>query len=164
MSAIYEKFVKWYLRFNEYFTIENFIVHAADNPNRIRGDFIAPYTETDIIAIRMPYSIEITSNLYIANHEILVSGQNKRFDVVIAEVKSRENNRPNSVWREKHLRSIQYIVRFIGLFEESQIDEVAKEFAEHYCFENEKNRMRYIIFARNINQYYEKKGLHLSLL
>ncbi len=159
MSAIYEKFVSWYLRFNGYFTIDNFVVHAADDPNRISRGIIAPHTETDTIALRMPYSVEIAGNLRIANHEILVDGQNERFDVVIAEVKSGSENRPNSVWRNRNLVPIRYVVRFIGLFDEPKIDEVVRELSEHYSFENEKVRMRYIVFSHDVNQHYVNHGV-----
>ncbi|ABU60417.1 hypothetical protein [Roseiflexus castenholzii] len=159
MSAIYEKFVSWYLRFNGYFTIDNFVVHAADDPNRIRNGIIAPHTETDTIALRMPYSVEIAGNLRIANHEILVEGQNGRFDVVIAEVKSGNDNRPNRVWRNKNLAPIKYIVRFVGLYDECQITNVASQLATHYCYENERSRIRYIVFASEPNQHYLGQGV-----
>lgn len=159
MSAIYEKFVNWYLRFNGYFTINNFVIHAADDPERIRNGIIAPHTETDIIALRMPYSVEIAGNLPIVNHKILVDGQNGRFDVVIAEVKSGNENRPNAVWRNKNLAPIKYLIRFIGLYDEPEVDKVARKLSEQYCFENEKSRIRYIVFANAINQHYAKQGV-----
>lgn len=33
--SLYEKFLSWYLRFNGYFTVDNFVVHADDDPTRI---------------------------------------------------------------------------------------------------------------------------------
>ncbi len=154
-----KKFVSWYLRFNGYFTIDNFVVHAADDPNRIRRGIIAPHTETDTIALRMPYSVEIAGNLRIANHQVLVDGQNERFDVVIAEVKSGNENRPNSVWRTKNLAPIKYLVRFIGLFDEPKIDEVVKKLGEHYYFENEKNPNAVYRFLHDVNQCYANRGV-----
>jgi hypothetical protein len=159
MSTIYEKFVSWYLRFNGYFTIDNFIVHAADDENRIRHGIIAPYTETDSLAIRMPYSAEIAGKLKIANHDLLVESQNGRFDVVIAEVKSGNSNRPNPVWRDKNSIPIKYILRFIGLYKEDLLDEVTNEIVAHYCYENTESRVRYIIFANEPNEYYLNQGV-----
>ena len=115
MSTIYEKLTNWYLRFNGYFTVDNFVVHAADDVTRISNGIVAPYTETDTIAIRMPYSAEITGILQIANHNVLVENQNKRFDVVIAEAKSGNDTKPNSAWRNKATNIIEYIIRFVGL-------------------------------------------------
>jgi hypothetical protein len=55
----YEVFVRWYLRFNGYFTIENFIVHGADT-EPFRGEYVTAKTEVDTIAIRLPHSREET--------------------------------------------------------------------------------------------------------
>jgi hypothetical protein len=107
MSTIHEKFVCWYLRFNGYFTVDNFVVHAADDENRISKGIVAPHTEVDSLAVRMPYSSEIAGDLKIANHKLLVDNQNGRFDVVIAEVKSGKSNQPNMVWRDKVLAPIE---------------------------------------------------------
>lgn len=159
MSAINEKFVSWYLRLNGYFTVDNFVVHAGDDPGRIRNGLIGSHTETDTIALRMPYSVERAGNLLIANHEILVDGQNGRFDIVIAEAKSGDKDRPNPVWRNRKLAPIKYVVRFVGLYDESKVDEVARELSEHYCFENKKSRIRYIVFSNEVNQHYANQGV-----
>jgi len=159
MSSPYEKYASWYLRFNGYFTIDNFVVHAANDENRISRGIIAPYTETDSLALRMPYSAEIAGNLRIANHDLLVDNQNERFDVVVAEVKSGNLNQPNAVWRNKNLVPIKYIVRFVGLYEESLIDKVANELASRYSYEDERSRIRYIIIANEPNQHYLDQGV-----
>lgn len=160
MPTIHEKFVKWYLRFNAYFTIDSFVVHAADDTNRIRDGIVAPHTEVDIIAVRMPYSVEMAGNLRIANHKVLVGGQNERFDVVIAEVKSGNNNRPNSIWRNKNLEPIRYVIRFVGLLGDQEIEKAVKDLSERYYFESEKVRIRYIIFAYNQNPHYFDLGVN----
>jgi hypothetical protein len=159
MTSLYEKFVSWYLRFNGYFTIDNFVVHAADDEHRIHNGIIAPYTETDTIAIRMPYSVEIAGNLRIANHDLLVENQNERYDAVIAEAKSGHSNRPNPSWRNRNLISIKYIVRFLGLYEESMIENVSNEISSHYTYEDGESRIRYIIFANEPNQHYLDQGV-----
>ncbi len=159
MSTIYEKFTSWYLRFNGYFTVDNFVVHAADDPTRISNGIIAPHTETDSIAIRMPYSAEIAGNLKIANHDMLVKDQNGRFDIVIAEAKSGNDNKPNPVWRDKIIAPIRYVIRFVGLYDTYQLDHVTDDFAAHYCYEDEKTRIRYIVFANKPNQHYLAQGV-----
>jgi len=159
MSTIYEKFTSWYLRFNGYFTVDNFVVHAANDATRIRNGIIAPYTETDTIAIRMPYSAEITGELKIANHDILVEKQNGRFDIVIAEVKSGNENKPNSVWRNKSIIPIQYIIRFVGLYDDDQILQVTDQLSKQYLYEDKKSRIRYIVFANQPNLWYSSRGV-----
>lgn len=51
MPDNFETFVRWYLRFNGYFTIENFIVH---DPRRLWKQTIGNQTELDTLAIRLP--------------------------------------------------------------------------------------------------------------
>lgn len=158
-STIYEKFTSWYLRFNGYFTVDNFVVHAADDPTRIKNGIIAPCTEIDSIAIRMPYSEEKLGDKKIVNHEVLVENQKERFDIVIAEVKSGKENNPNSVWRNGIIDTIKYVIRFVGLYNEDQITKIANDLAAHYIYEDEKSRIRYIIFANELNLYYCRKGV-----
>ena len=145
-SAEYERFVRWYLRFNGYFTIENFIVHAGDDQSRISDEKIGSHTETDILAVRMPYSKEVTGKLFIANHEPLVNNITDRVDIVVAEVKTKNSNKPNRVWKSEDLFPIQYLVRFIGHYKhESQIGEVASALLSKYIYEDRDCRIRYII-------------------
>lgn len=56
MPDKYERFVASYLRLNGYFTVPNFIVHAADDPGRVSAGQVGNYTETDILGVRMPHS------------------------------------------------------------------------------------------------------------
>lgn len=160
MSTLHEKFTSWYLRFNGYFTIDNFIVHAGGDENRIRDGIVAPYTEIDSLAIRMPYSSELTGNLEIVNHNLLVENKNEKIDVIIAEVKSGNTNTPNPVWRNKNAVPISYIVRFIGLFSQQEmIDKATTEIINHYSYEDENFRIRYIVFANEPNRHYSNQGV-----
>ena len=161
MASKYERFIASYLRLNAYFTITNFIVHAADDPTRISGGQIGNYTETDILGIRMPYSVERTGDLFIANHEALVAGNDGKIDVVIAEVKSGKKNIPNRVWKNGvSNHAIEYIVRFVGLHnKEAKISDAAKALASGFHFEDDRCRLRYIVFAQKINGDYASKGV-----
>ena len=161
MADRYEQFIACYLRLNAYFTITNFIVHASDDPTRISGGQIGNYTETDILGIRMPYSVEKTGDLFIANHEALVAGSDQKTDVVVAEVKSGNGNKPNAAWKKMGAShpAIPYIVRFVGLHDESEISDVAKALASDFHFEDDRCRLRYIVFARKCNKDYASKGV-----
>ena len=154
-----EEFVRWFLRLNGYFGIENFIVHAADDPERISDGVVAPHTETDTLAVRMPYSQEIAGNLRIANYPPLVTGASGKFDVVIAEAKSGNENKPNKVWTGKEA-PVEYIVRFIGLNQsEEHIKRASSGLLSNYSWEDERARYRYIIFSEKPNEHYQSKGL-----
>ncbi len=121
MPDNYERFVRWYLRFNGYFTIENFIIH---NPERISDGLVGNYTESDILAVRMPYSTEVVGQLRIGNHGVLTLGAAGRHDLVIAEVKSKKDNQPNDTWKLDHeslpdrFTPIEYTLRFFGIHKE----------------------------------------------
>src|SRR5881296_1133095 len=93
-----ETFVTWYLRFNGYFTVPSFVVHAGNDPSQISGDVVGNQTEVDTLAVCLPYSRE-TSGIQFPTHGKLVNGAEGRFDVVFAEVKSGNFNSPNQTWQ-----------------------------------------------------------------
>lgn len=163
MPDKYERLIRWYLRFNGYFTVENFYVH---NPDGTWHDVVAAQSETDVIGIRMPYSIEAAGRVSIANHPPLIAGGGERFDVVIAEVKNVGEPIPNRIWRYRESRDaatlppIEYIVRFIGLHPEAAVSEVAQRLASHYDHTDDRCRIRYIMFSKTPNVFYADKGVH----
>lgn len=161
MSGKHEQFVTSYLRLNGYFVVPNFIVHAGDDQKRILSGRIGNYTETDILGIRMPYSREQTGRLHIANDPQLVNVAKGKFDVVVAEVKSGRNNKPNSVWkRTKNAAPIEYIVRFIGLQRnDSEVKKAASSLLKCYEYEDDQCRIRYIMFSSEPNYYYQSRGV-----
>lgn len=145
-----ETLTKWYLRLNGYFTVENFIVHAADDPTRISKGTVGNYTEVDALAVRHQFSKEVTGTLQILNDPKLISDQNVKIDFVIAETKTRKENRPNKIWRDKNLNAIKYIIRFAGFIEtEEIIAKVAKELSENHQYIDPAGnfRIRLILFS-----------------
>lgn len=127
--------VKWYLRFNGYFIVDNFIVHAGDDPARISGGTIGNYTEVDSLGIRHKYSSETTGALQIQNDARLLEPSGSAIDLVIAEVKTGGADRPNKIWLQKNLEAIRYMLRFAGFIEkEETIDEVVKKVGEEHRY------------------------------
>ena len=161
MSQKSEEFIKHYLRLNGYFSIDNFIVHAGDDPNRISNGYVGNYTETDILGIRLPHSTEISGQLHIANDIQLIDYQKEKIDIIIGEVKTGAENRPNKVWRKKEDVAVkEYILKFIGVLKENnEILETAKNLSEHFKYENDSVRIRYIIFSETENKHYSKCGV-----
>lgn len=159
-SSKVEEFVRWFLRLNGYFGIESFIVHAADDPTRTSGGQIAPHTETDTIAVRMPYSAEVTGTLKIANYPPLTSGSEGRFDIVIAEAKAGKDAKPNRVWRNSEVDPVAYIVRFVGLHKtDDDIRKIAGALSTQYRYEDKECRFRYIVFSKEPNEHYASRGV-----
>jgi len=156
-----QELVRSYLRLNGYFIIPNFIIHAADDPNRVVDDTIGNYTEIDLLGVRMPYSAEQTAHLRIANDPPLVSGADGKFDIVVAEVKSGAKNRPNAAWRPNaNPYPLEYLLRFVGLFSHSdEIKRAAESLGKSYRYETTDCRLRYLIFAPEPNTHYQGLGV-----
>ena len=130
-SNLGETLAKWYLRFNGYFIIDNFIVHAGDDVNKIKNGVVANHTETDILAIRHKFSKEITGILHIQNDIKIINTEETNIDFIIVEVKTGKKNKPNTLWTEKKIAVIEYILRIAGFIEaENLISSIANELAE----------------------------------
>jgi len=153
----FEKLVKWYLRFNGFFTIENFIIHAADDPNRIKKGVIGNYSEVDVIGVRMPYYSEITGEINIKTHHQLKLKAGKT-EIIIGESKTGKNPKLNSIWSKGDLKAINYIINLIGIFEtKEEISKVSNVLIKEFFFENEKFRIRVALFG--IDQKLKEKEI-----
>jgi hypothetical protein len=127
MENNYEKFVRWYLRFNGYLTVENFVVHEPQNGRVPEG------TEFDTLAVRFPYSREQIEQKLIQNDPRLEDTEasgGKLTDFVIAEVKSGKRNGLNDIWHpdggDQRTNHVAYLLRWLGsLTTEAEIAEVA---------------------------------------
>ena len=157
----FETFVTWYLRFNGYFTVPSFVVHAGDDPGRISGDFVGTHTEVDTLAVRLPYSRE-NSGTKFPTHKSLVDGAEGKIDIVFAEVKSGHSNSPNKTWQaEGRVSNIEYMLEFLGWHQsQARIKEVAATLQKSYSFEHDDVRLRYIIFSREVNRTWREKGVN----
>lgn len=110
--------VSYYLRFNGYFVVDNFIVHDPQ-PGE---DRVRPATEVDTLAIRLPRTTERVLGRYeLATHPKLIDATaDLKTDLVIAEAKAVEQGMVNRVWHsgqnvDRHLETIAYILRRFGL-------------------------------------------------
>lgn len=161
-SERYETFINWYLRFNGYFTVPSFVVHAGDDPSRISGEAIGNLTEVDTIAVRLPHSREGSPTPFPIDQELVDEGAKGRFDVILAEVKSANSNSPNKVWRNGETSHIEYLLKFIGWHQQDHaIKKAASDLATKYVYEEPKPsvRVRYIIFAQSPDSTWQKKGV-----
>jgi len=126
-----ELLAKWYLRFNGYFIVDNFIVHAGDDIKKISKTIVGNHTETDILAIRHKFSKEITGALQIQNDPKIICGDDPKIDFIIAEVKTGNQDKPNKLWVEKRIPVIEYILRFAGFIEsEKELSQIARVVAD----------------------------------
>lgn len=146
-----EIFAKWYLRFNGYFIIDNYIVHAGEDSSRISNGMIGNHTEVDILGLRHKFSKEISGPVEIQNDENLINTVPK-IDFVIVEVKTGNENKPNSVWRQKKQASAEYVLRFAGFIEkENERCVVANSLVTNgrYDEDNGNYSVRLIVISEN---------------
>lgn len=116
MGNKFEQLALWYLRLNGYLTVPNFVLHP-DTPGSER-------TDADLLAVRFPYSREVAGTP-MRRDDTLVRKDGK-IDFIIAEVKSGEC-RLNGPWTNPEPRNMQYVLRWLGMILESEVQEVAGE-------------------------------------
>jgi hypothetical protein len=94
MADRYETFVRWYLRFNGYLTVENFVIHEPVAGGVPQGG------EFDVVGVRFPYSRESPGfDIELDKSPIDDQAREDRLvDVVIAEVKSGGRTGLNPIW------------------------------------------------------------------
>lgn len=160
-SQKYETFVEWYMRFNGYFTVNNFVVHNFENVFR---DVVGNHSEVDLLGIRMPFSKEKVGNLEIKNHDPLVKGhdenRNFKYDIVIGEVKSGKHPTPNKIWTKSNTTAIEYLLRFIGIHnDEEKIKTISKTLLNEFIYKDKDCRIRFIIFAQEPNDHWQDRGV-----
>jgi hypothetical protein len=122
MTDRYEKFVRWYLRFNGYFCVENFILHKPIGRSILQGG------EFDVLAVRFPHShedkfagvpIQNDAELQLVRDRRLpASIRGEAIDFVVAEVKSGSPDL-NGVWMEpdtdgEKTARIEYLLSWMG--------------------------------------------------
>jgi hypothetical protein len=159
MADNYETLIKWFLRFNGYFGVENFVIHEPLPRNNQQGG------ETDILGVRFPFSRE-QPGFVIANYSNLLdekAQQRSLIDVVIAEVKNRDDDYLNDIWikqEPKYVDRVAYIIRWIGaLKDERKIHCVASRLKEKYRCQIGRYLFRFIYFGRQRHQSLEKLGI-----
>jgi len=105
-----ELLATWYLRFNGYFTVPDFVVHK-DYRNRPGG------TDADILAVRFPNSCEYQRRFVFKHDAELVVGD--KIDFVICEVKKGLCDL-NDPWLAEERCNVEYVLRWMG-FEDDEV-------------------------------------------
>jgi hypothetical protein len=144
----YELLVRWYLRFNGYLGVENFVVHQTVDGGNIQVG------EDDVLAVRFPHSredpgfeLETDARLLDADARDLAL-----VDFVVAEVKGGRKCTLNSVWQEppdaRKIDRVCYVVQWLGPFaDDKSIRQVATELQGSHRSQVAKFLFRVILFA-----------------
>jgi len=108
----HELLATWYLRFNGYFTVPDFVVHK-DYRNRSGG------TDADVLAVRFPHSRECQRRFNFDRDPALVTNGDK-IDFIVCEVKTGRCDL-NESWLQTERHNVEYAMRWMG-FENDEIE------------------------------------------
>ena len=137
-----EKLAYWYLRLNGFMTIENFVLHDKS----MKG--ISQRTDADIYGVRFPFREELD----MTDDEPFRTQRDKPL-FIIAEVKSGEC-KLNGPWTDSGKENIQYVLRAIGAFEPSIIEEVAAALYKGYMYEDQQRKIELFAIGSRLSQEY----------
>jgi hypothetical protein len=137
-----EKVASWYLRLNGFMTVDNFILH--DEPSQ--------RTDADIYGVRFPFRKELDME-----DDALFRIQTKPL-FVMAEVKGFGGECTlNGPWTNKTKQNMQYLLKAIGVFKLSEIDEAAEALYENCVYEDDERKVQLIVIGSRRNVSYDKE-------
>lgn len=148
MADASETLVRWYLRFNGYLGVENFVVHEP------RAGRVDQGTESDILAVRFPYSREDPGAPLQLDPRLRAGMPDAPVvDFIIAEVKGGNRAPLNDVWtppvNDAKIRRVAYLLRWLGAFQsETEIQEVARELQAQHQVRRDSHNFRLIFFSK----------------
>lgn len=145
----YELLVRWYLRFNGFLSIENFVLHDIVPGGNVQVG------ETDILAVRFPHSRE-DKGFPVQNDPALLDGaaaNGHPIDFVIAEVKGGQNAALNKIWRPPasslKVERVSYLIRWLGPVSDDQtIEQIATTLQAAHRAQNGQFVFRVVMFAQ----------------
>ena len=124
----YELLVRWYLRFNGYLAVENFVIHQTVEGGNVQVG------ENDILAVRFPNSREEPGFALETDPRLLddEAVRDRLVDFVVAEVKGGKTDTLNTVWRPPpnplKVARVAYVIQWLGaVCDEAVIQQVATE-------------------------------------
>lgn len=151
MGNKFEQLALWYLRLNGYLTVPNFVLHP-DTPGSER-------TDADLLAVRFAYSREV-SGIPMTCDETLVR-QDGKIDFIIAEVKSGEC-RLNGPWINPKPQNMQYVLRWLGMIPESEVQQVASELYRDQVCERENWGLRLACFGSRRSEHMHRNIVQIT--
>ena len=147
----FELLATWYLRFNGYFTIQDFTVHP-DFRKQGGG------TDADILAVRFPHSEEYQRRFKFERDKDLIRPD--RTDFLICEVKTGRCDINQNTWRNADRENVEYAIRWMG-FESNnnRVKELASRlYTNGGCDIPEENKyVRFICFGSEENPDLKKQ-------
>lgn len=115
-----------YLRLNGYY-VSGFIVHAPEGEQNPRGDHRSNRTQVDALAVRFPFNDEPERQQRQSEYLQISKYQT---DFLICEVKGGNSKLQFNKGIHENIRSVKSVLRWIGAFQENDLDEIAKHVKE----------------------------------
>jgi len=147
----YELLVRWYLRFNGYLGVENFVVHQTVEDGNVQVG------EDDILAVRFPNSREDPGFPLKTDPQLLDSEavDHALVDFVGAEVKGGRKDTLNRVWQPPpdpaKIARVAYVIQWLGPFsDEALIQQVATELQASHRSRLGQFLFRVVMFAHKV--------------
>ena len=138
-----EILASWYLRFNGYFPLKDFILHDAGEKIQPGGQL----TDADLLAVRFPYTIEIIKG---ENEDITVKTHDKldihqgNLDFVIAEVSSEACKfnwlvrQENEEYKLVQVEFLKYVMRRFGWWQDDgKINQISDSLSKEKFYSEE---------------------------
>lgn len=147
----YELLVRWYLRFNGYLGVENFVIHQTVEGGNVQVG------ENDILAVRFPNSREDPGFALETDDRLLDKEaiDHALLDFVVAEVKGGRKDTLNTVWQAPpdpaKIARAAYVIQWLGpLAERASIQQVATELQASHRSRSGQFLFRVVKFAHRV--------------
>ena len=147
----YELLVRWYLRFNGYLGVENFVIQQTVEGGNVQVG------EIDILAVRFPNSREDPGFALETDPRLLDSEavDHALVDFVVAEVKGGQKDTLNTVWQgppdPAKIARAAYVVQWLGPFsDKALIQRVATELQASHRSRSGQFLFRVVKFAHKV--------------
>lgn len=140
--------VRWFFRLNGFLAMSNFIVHPPKNGGQ--------RTDADVVGVRFPHHKELPFKDQQIFHSRVPL-------VAIAEV-TVQPCKINGPWTNKDAKNMQYLLDWIGLFEDGDIEKVAKSLYDDCRYEGDSATVQMYAIGRSFDEVLTKNYPKLKQL
>jgi hypothetical protein len=147
----YELLVRWYLRFNGYLGVENFVVHQTVDGGNVQ------IGEDDVLAVRFPNSREDPGFVLETDKRLLDTEavEHGLLDFVVAEVKGGRRDTLNKVWQQPadpvKIARVAYVIQWLGpLADETSIKQAATQLQASHRSRSGQCLFRVVMFCHRV--------------
>lgn len=131
----------WYLRFNGYLQLENFIVHPARKGSA--------RTDADIIGVRFPFRWELGLDYPDPmTDDVKLASPHNCIDVIVVEVKTNQDCSLNGPWTDPVLRNVDRLLAAVGCVKEAEIREASAAIYATGIYRSRQLQIRLVAIGR----------------